>query len=95
MALSDEAKELRRQHKKQWRERNREKIRQYDADWRKQHPEKQKEYTARYWNRKAAEASDTIEGKVLRLHQSGKSLREIAKELDVSHMKVKRILDAL
>ncbi len=69
--------------------------REYNKQWRKDNADKLKEYNARYWHKKALQAQDSIESKVFKLHEDGKSLRQIASMLDLSHMKVKRILDEL
>ncbi len=90
---SEAAKERRRMYNKAWREKNREKIQEYDRTWRKKNPDKKAEGNRKYWERQMLKEGDGIEAKVYRLHKAGESLRAIAKELNTSHMKVKRILD--
>jgi DNA-binding NarL/FixJ family response regulator len=63
----------------------------YQSQWRKKNPDKIKQYAASYWERKAF-SPETIETKVCNLHKQGMSLRDIAREIGVSHMTVKRIL---
>lgn len=90
---SEAAKHHRRKVRKAYREKNKERIQKYDRAWRKKNPDKQADINRRYWERKMLKEGDSVESKVYRLHRAGESLRAIAKELDISHMKVKRILD--
>jgi len=77
-SMSDEAREQKNAHLREWRRRNPDKIRQYNAE---------------YWERKAQKCErETIEKAVCRLHKEGLSLREIGEHLNISHMKVSRIL---
>jgi phage regulator Rha-like protein len=46
-------------------------------------------------NDKGLTKKDNLTNQVLNLHQSGSSLREIAAEVGINHMKVKRILDKI
>ncbi len=89
MALSPEAKQARSDYRKAWGLKNRDKVRQYNEN---------------YWQRMADSKASAIdegeecsqselESRVISLHKKGLSLREIGKLLDISHMKVKRILE--
>lgn len=51
--LSVQAQEVRRDYKRQYRLRNREKINGQQRAWRKKNPDKVKEYQAQYWERRA------------------------------------------
>ncbi len=93
MDLSDAAKEYRRKVKAKYRAKNREKIAEYDRRWRAKNPDKKAEIDRRYWERKMLIESDTMEARVMRMHNEGKSLRMIADELSINHMKAKRIID--
>jgi len=93
MELSDAAKEYRRKKKAEYRAKNRERIAEYDRQWRAKNKDKMKAIKDRYWERKMLMESDTLEAKVMRLHNAGESLRAIADELSINHMKAKRIID--
>ncbi len=93
MDLSDAAKEYRRKKQAEYRAKNRERIREKDRRWRAKNPDKKAEIDRRYWERKMLMESDTTEAKVMRMHNEGKSLRMIADELSINHMKAKRIID--
>lgn len=51
--LSVQAKEARRDYKRRYRLRNREKINDQQRAWRKKNPDRVREYQAQYWNRRA------------------------------------------
>lgn len=51
--MSTQAQEARRNYKRQYRIRNREKINSQQRMWRKKNPDKVKEYQVQYWERKA------------------------------------------
>ncbi|MEI7982138.1 MAG: hypothetical protein WCI71_10830 [Bacteroidota bacterium] len=75
----------------------RQKANEYQRKWRQNNSDKIKQYCVNYWERKASQesASETLESKVVRLHQQGYSLREIGNKLGVSHMKAKRLLQVV
>lgn len=56
--MSARAQEVRRNYKRQYRIRNREKINSQQRMWRKRNPDKVKEYQAQYWERKAGKAGN-------------------------------------
>ena len=51
--LTLQAQEARRDYKRQYRVRNREKINRQQREWRADNPERVKEYQKRYWEKKA------------------------------------------
>ena len=51
--MTNEARELRRVYKREYRRRNRDKVNQQQREWRTRNPEKVKEYQKKYWERKA------------------------------------------
>ena len=69
--------------KNQMSEAARRKAREYQRLWRQRNPDKVRQNTINYWERKANE-----------LNKQGLSLRDIGKKLNISHMKVKRLLQA-
>lgn len=77
--MSDEARQAANKAMRNWRRKNPDKIRQYNID---------------YWERKANKGQ-TIEGRVIHFHELGYSLREIAREVSISHMRVRRILQSV
>ncbi len=56
--MTQEAMEARRDYKRKYRAKNREKINQQQREWRARNPEKVREYQSRYWE-KAAKASES------------------------------------
>lgn len=56
--MSAQAQEVRRNYKRQYRIRNREKINFQQRMWRKKNPDKVKEYQAQYWERKAGKSGN-------------------------------------
>lgn len=73
MAMSEAALAARRRYKKEWRQRNAERVRAYQKDWYaahpekrreyyrtfcKRHPEKRREYEERYYEKKAGEYAE-------------------------------------
>lgn len=56
--LSAQAQEARREYKRQYRIRNREKVNLQQRMWRKKNPDKVKEYQAQYWERKAGKTGN-------------------------------------
>lgn len=56
--LSTQAQEARRNYKRRYRIKNREKINSQQRMWRKKNPDKVKEYQAQYWERKVAKAGN-------------------------------------
>lgn len=93
MELSDAAREYRRKKNAEWRAKNRDKIREYDRKWRGKNQGRKAEIDRRYWERKMLMESDTLDARVMCMHNEGQSLRSIADALEVNHMKVKRIID--
>jgi hypothetical protein len=78
MELSDKAREARNAYGREYRRNNPDKIRKYNVD---------------YWERKATgNQPDSIETKVIKLHNQGLSLREIASTVGIDHMKASRII---
>jgi len=76
--MSDEAREQRNEYQRRWRRKN---------------PEKLKQYNAEYWERKVLQYEKNILGEQIRkLHEQGHSLRTIGEMMQISHMKVSRIL---
>lgn len=56
MTVEEKAVELRRQYKREWYAKNKEKVREYHRMWREKHPEyleRYREYNKRYWEKKA------------------------------------------
>lgn len=51
--LTLQAQEARRDYKRQYRTKNREKINRQQREWRAENPERVKEYQKRYWEKKA------------------------------------------
>jgi YesN/AraC family two-component response regulator len=91
MELSNEAREAKNAYIREWKRRNREKINAYHRKWRKKNPDKIKKYNQDYWERKAGQ-TNSIESRVIELHEQGLSLRAIADEVGINHMKASRIL---
>lgn len=56
--LAAQAQEAQREYKKQYRNRNREKINRQQREWRAGHPEKVKQYQKRYWEKVAKNTKD-------------------------------------
>lgn len=56
--LTVQAQEAQREYKKQYRDRNREKINRQQREWRAGHPEKVKQYKKRYWEKVAENTKD-------------------------------------
>lgn len=97
MKLSEQAKAAQREYNRQYRAKRSEaaieKNRLAQKEWRAKNKEKIKLNKAAYWERKALRLSiETEESRVIALKEVGMSLRKIAKELHISHMKVSRIL---
>lgn len=59
--LSEQAQAARRAYKREWRERNKEKVAAYQKEWRAQNKEKLAEYEARHWEKIAQEAAQDDE----------------------------------
>jgi hypothetical protein len=91
MKLSKEARTAKNAYQREWRRRNPEKQRLYLKKWKEKNPEKWKKCQQEYWERKA-KRMDIISIRVKELHQTGMSLRQIASEVGINHMKVSRIL---
>lgn len=91
--MSKAAKAAQKEYLKQWRAKNKAKISEYNKKYREANPDKFRQYVIDYWERKANESS--IEQKVVNLHEQGLSLREIARKVGLSHMKVSRILKSV
>jgi ATP/maltotriose-dependent transcriptional regulator MalT len=73
----------------------RRKAREYQRLWRQRNPDKVRQYNINYWERKANEDNiPSLETRVNDLKKQGLSLRDIGKKLNISHMKVKRLLQA-
>jgi hypothetical protein len=75
--LSDEAREARNAAQREWKRKNPDKVRQYNVN---------------YWEKKAAAEGEPLEVKILKLHEQGFSLRDIAVKVGINHVKVSRIL---
>lgn len=58
MAMSEEAKALKREYNRMWRKRNKEHVREYQKKWRSENREKEEEYNSRYWENKVQEMTD-------------------------------------
>ena len=91
--MSNEAKkvaaEYHRNYKSKMSDEARQAANEAMRNWRSKNPDKIRQYNINYWERKAHEGQ-TIESRVTRFHELGFSLREIAREVGISHMKVKR-----
>lgn len=61
MALTEKAKELRKDYLKKYRKEHREQINAYHRKWNKENPDKIKQYRENYWEKKLAEAEGKIE----------------------------------
>lgn len=57
MAMSEEAKALKREYNRQWRKRNANHVKEYQKQWRSENREKEEEYNRRYWEKKAQETT--------------------------------------
>lgn len=75
--LSEQAKEAQRRYLREWRHKNPERVRQH---------------TANYWEKKAAAKDEPIETRIIKFHDQGFSLREIAAKIGINHVQVSRIL---
>ena len=91
--MSEAARAKMKEYHREWKRKNKDHVKQYFNEWRRKNKDRVKLYQAAYWERKAIEGQ-TTESKVIDLHSKGKSLREIGKEMNLSHMTVKRILEA-
>ena len=58
MEISDNAIEVRRQYKREWRSNNLDHVRSYAREWRKNNPDKVAIHKARYWEKKAKAQND-------------------------------------
>ncbi len=94
MNIEEQANQLRKEYNRQYKLKNKEKFAEYNRTYRLKNKEKFAEYRKNYWLRKAAKL-DNITSQVIDLHKSGLSLRKIAEQTGLNHMKVKRILDAV
>lgn len=54
MALSEAAKEAKKNYNKEWRRNNRERYNTYQNEWRKNNPERIAQYQAQFWEKVAA-----------------------------------------
>lgn len=59
--LTLQAQEARRDYKRQYRARNREKVNRQQREWRAKNPERVKEYQKRYWEKRAKNSGLYIE----------------------------------
>jgi hypothetical protein len=93
--MSNTAKEVKAEYQREYRktmsEAARQKANEYLRRWRLKNRDKLRQYNIDYWECKANQV-ETIESRVIRLHELGMSLREIGREVGLSHMKVKRLL---
>lgn len=64
--LAVQAQEAQREYKRQYRDRNREKINRQQREWRAGHPEKVKQYQKRYWEKVAENTKGTRDTKDIR-----------------------------
>lgn len=55
MAMSKEAKELKREYNRDWRKRNNEHVKEYQRQWRSENKDKEVLYRERYWEKKSLE----------------------------------------
>lgn len=55
MALSEQARKVRNEYKRQWRDKNRDRINAYSREWfnRPENAGKRQEYEARHWEKMA------------------------------------------
>lgn len=60
LALSDSAKEARRNYEREYRKKNSEKLLEYHRNYEKNNPEKLKQYKINYWEKKASKQSEII-----------------------------------
>ena len=67
----------------------------YQREYKRKNPDKVKQYMANYWERKAGTFMETMEEKIIRLHDEGFSLRDIAAKTGINHVKVSRILKSI
>jgi len=77
MKLSEEAREARNRYAREWKKRN---------------PEKVKATLARYWEKKAATQCKYFSS-VVKLHEQGLTVPEIASRLEKSELEVTEVLD--
>ena len=61
--MSDEARRLRNEYYRKYRQTHPEKVREIQRKWREKNPEKIKEQSCRYWERKAEKMRETESGK--------------------------------
>lgn len=94
MNIEDKAKQLQKEYNQQWRKKNKKKVAEYNRQYRLKNKKKFAEYRKNYWLRKAAKL-DNLTSQVIELHSAGLSLRKIAEQTGLNHMKVKRILDTV
>ncbi len=94
MNIEDKAKQLQQEYNRQYRLKNKKKVTEYNRQYRLKNKQKFAEYRKNYWLRKAAKL-DNITIQVTELHQAGMSLRKIAEQTGINHMKVKRILNTV
>jgi hypothetical protein len=94
--LSPEARKLKKEYERNWRQKNAARIKQYHAAWMQKNPDKARQCQVNYWERKAKQLNiEPIEQRINSLHKQGYSLRQIASALKINHMKVKRIIDTV
>lgn len=55
MAMSEEAKALKREYNRQWRKRNTDHVKEYQKQWRAENRDKEALYSQRYWEKKSQE----------------------------------------
>lgn len=58
MDLSKAAEDVRKQYRKEWREKNRKKLAEYQRKWFSEHKEERAEYERKYWEKKARELAE-------------------------------------
>lgn len=57
MAISEEAKALKREYNRQWRKRNAEHVKEYQKKWRSENKDKELLYNQRYWEKQVKEVT--------------------------------------
>jgi len=56
--INKQAKELKKQYFKEYREKNKDRIKETYSKWRKENKDKVKQYNQNYWNKKALEVAN-------------------------------------
>lgn len=67
----------------------------YQREYRRKNPDKIRQYTVNFWERKARFNGETMEEKIIRFHNEGFSLRDIAAKVGINHVRVSRIIKSM